>query len=156
MRRPVIVSAARLPTGKFLGALKDFTAGGKLGQSLFTTIVVGISIAGTYFSGISFIALPSVTYQFGIILLIGNVLVCMPVSYLFLRYWFLPRYLAGNWKFPYDVVEDRFGSVADAHDPEVLVEEGELDHLLDRDAVVGQQDRSTHRSPQAALRRRFR
>lgn len=86
-----------------------FTAGGKLGQSWFTTIVVGISIAGTYFSGISFISYPSVTYQFGIILFVGACFVCMPITYLILRYWFLPRYLAGNWKFPYDVVEHRFG-----------------------------------------------
>lgn len=86
-----------------------FTAGGKLGQSWFTTIVVGISIAGTYFSGISFISYPSVTYQYGIILFVGASAVCMPLTYLVLRYWFLPRYLGGNWQYPYDVVEHRFG-----------------------------------------------
>src|SRR4029450_12169665 len=37
--------------------------------------------------------------------------------------------------------------VADRHHLEVLVREGQLDHLLDGDAVIGQQDLLAHRQP---------
>src|SRR5688500_11319165 len=85
-----------------------FTAGGRL-NSWFSTIVVGLSIAGTFFSGITFIAAPSVAYQYGVMLAALTVLINLPLAYVVLRYWFLPRYLAGGWRFPYDVLEARFG-----------------------------------------------
>lgn len=88
-----------------------FTAGGRM-NSWFSTIVVGLSIAGTFFSGISFISYPSVVYSSGILMPVWGLVVSMPLSFLVLRYWFLPRYLAGKWKYPYDVLEARFGPAA--------------------------------------------
>ena len=98
-----------LARGKGDDAEDYFTAGGEL-NNWFSTIVVGLSIAGTFFSGISFISYPSVVYSSGILLPTIGMLVCMPVSFVVLRYWFLPRYLSGGWKYPYDVLEARFGA----------------------------------------------
>lgn len=94
------------------GSTEDyFTAEGGL-NTWFQTIVVGISIAGTFFSGISFISFPSVVYKNGIIPIAGVILVALPISFIVLRYWFLPRYLHQGWKFPYDVIEHQFGAGA--------------------------------------------
>ena len=57
---------------------------------------MGLSIAGTFFSGISFIAYPSVVDSRGYSALRLGVLVCLPISTSVLRFWFLPRYLAGG------------------------------------------------------------
>lgn len=75
---------------------------GRLGRAL-----VGLSIAATLFSGLSFIVYPSLFYSHGITVLSG--LVGFPLSYLFMRWWFLPRYLATDWISPYEVIELRFG-----------------------------------------------
>ena len=72
--------------------------------------MVGLSIAATFFSGISFIAYPSVVYSHGILLPFWGLIGCMPIYYIVLRYWFLPRYLAGKWEYPYQVLEARFGA----------------------------------------------
>ncbi len=85
-----------------------FTAGGSLG-SFFGIILVGLSIAATLFSGISFIAQPALAYSTGIIFLVWSAFVCMPISYVILRYWFLPRYLNAGCVYPYDILEKRFG-----------------------------------------------
>lgn len=85
-----------------------FMAGGGL-KSAFGTVLVGLSIAATLFSGISFIAYPSVVYSVGLILLMNVMIIGMPVAWLVLRFWFLPRYLALGVKFPYDSIEMRFG-----------------------------------------------
>ena len=84
-----------------------FTAGGGMG-SAFGSVLVGLSIAATLFSGISFLAYPSVVYTHGIILFMGVALFCMPAAWLVLR-WFLPRFLAHQYTQPYDVVEHKFG-----------------------------------------------
>ena len=103
------VVAGLLARGKRRDDAEDyFTAGGRL-NNWFSTIVVGLSIAGTFFSGISFISYPSVVYSSGIVLPVVGLAVSMPISYLVLRYWFLPRYLSAGWKYPYDVLEARFG-----------------------------------------------
>lgn len=103
------MTAGILARGKRTDDAEDyFTAGGRLG-GWFSTIVVGLSIAGTFFSGISFITYPSIVYSDGILMPVWGVLVSMPLAYLVLRFWFLPRYLAGGWRFPYDVLEARFG-----------------------------------------------
>jgi solute:Na+ symporter, SSS family len=86
-----------------------FTAGGTL-NGWFSTIVVGLSIAGTFFSGISFISYPSVVYSSGVLLPVWGLAASMPLSFVVLRFWFLPRFLSGGWKFPYDVIEARFGA----------------------------------------------
>lgn len=102
------VVAGILARGRGDDAEDYFTAGGRL-NTWFSTIVVGLSIAGTFFSGISFIAYPSVVYSSGILLPVLGLIVSMPLAYLALRYWFLPRYLGQGWKYPYDVLEARFG-----------------------------------------------
>lgn len=103
-----ITAIGLLARGKDRDAADYFIAGGAL-NTLFETIVVGLSIAATFFSGISFIAYPSVVYSQGVLLPVWGVLVCMPIYYVVLRYWFLPRYLAGGWRYPYQVLEARFG-----------------------------------------------
>ena len=97
-----------LARGKGDDAEDYFTASGRLG-GWFSTIIVGLSIAGTFFSGISFFSYPSVSYSNGILMPVWGLAVAMPIAFIVLRYWFLPAYLAGGWKFPYDIIEDRFG-----------------------------------------------
>lgn len=75
---------------------------GKLGM-----LMIGLSIGATLFSGLSFVAYPSIFYTHGVTVL--AVLVCFPAAYLFLRFWFLPRYLAVSLNSPYDIIECRFG-----------------------------------------------
>lgn len=65
-----------------------FTAGGSMGGWL-GTILVGLSIAASLFSGISFLFYPAVVYSGGIVLFVGVTFVCMPIAYLTLL-WFLP------------------------------------------------------------------
>lgn len=100
-----------LARGKGEDAEDYFVAGGSQ-HSWFESVLVGLSIAATFFSGISFIIYPSVTYSKGILLPVWGILVCLPMQYAILRYWFLPRYLAGGWTFPYQVIEARFGPEA--------------------------------------------
>jgi SSS family transporter len=99
---------ALLYSGKNDSTDEYFTAGGRM-SNFFGIILVGLSIAATLFSGISFIAQPSLVYSTGIIFPVFAIIICMPISYLVLRYWFLPRYLSSGSAFPYDVVERRFG-----------------------------------------------
>ncbi|MEX2170094.1 MAG: hypothetical protein WD851_12355 [Pirellulales bacterium] len=84
-----------------------FTAGGSMG-GWFGTVLVGLSIAATLFSGISFLFYPAVMYNGGIVLFVGVTFVCMPVAFLTLR-WFLPRYLGRGGTHPYEVIEAKFG-----------------------------------------------
>lgn len=84
-----------------------FTAGGALG-GWFASLLVGLSVAATLFSGISFLAFPSIMYGGGIVVLLGTVLVSMPVAYFVLR-WFLNRYLQQGVRHPYDSIAQRFG-----------------------------------------------
>ena len=97
-----------LARGKDRSADDFFTASGGM-RGLFNQVLIGLSIASALFSGISFIAYPSVVFSSGIMLLAGVVFVCMPASFLILRYWFLPRFLSLGYKHPYDVLEARFG-----------------------------------------------
>ena len=84
-----------------------FTAHG-LFSGVFGSILVGLSIAATFFSGVSLIVYISSAYTGGIQIAIG--MIVMPVAWAVLQYWFLPRYLAGNWRHPYAVIEQRFGN----------------------------------------------
>lgn len=68
---------------------------------------MGLSIAATFFSGISFLAYPSLIYQGGMGIMVG--LISFPLAWIVLRFWFLPRYLNGDGKHPYDRIETRFG-----------------------------------------------
>src|SRR5688500_13017413 len=65
-----------------------FTAGGGLG-GWFGSLLVGLSIAATLFSGISFIAFPSVVFSSGLKILAA--MLSFPLAWVVLTYWFLPR-----------------------------------------------------------------
>ena len=84
-----------------------FTAHG-LFQGPLGTVMVGLSIAATYFSGVSLIVYISSAYTGGIQILVG--IIVMPLSWIVLHFWFLPRYLAGDWRHPYEVIERRLGN----------------------------------------------
>lgn len=71
------------------------------------TAMVGLSLGATLFSGLSFVAFPSVMYTYGVTVL--TALVGYPAAYLILRFWFLPRYLAQAQNSPYEIIETRFG-----------------------------------------------
>jgi sodium-coupled monocarboxylate transporter 8/12 len=71
------------------------------------TIMVGLSIGATMFSGLSFVAYPSIVYTYGVTVLSG--IAFFPVAYLILRFWFLPRYLSVPQNSPYDIIERRMG-----------------------------------------------
>lgn len=75
---------------------------GKMGM-----VIVGLSLGATFFSGLSFIVYPSIFYTYGITVLSG--LIGFPATYLFMRLWFLPRYLARAGRTPYEIIERRFG-----------------------------------------------
>ena len=83
-----------------------FTGGGRM-TSTFQNILVGLSIAATLFSGISFIAFPSIVYKNGVTVFF--VLVSFIVSWFVLKYWFLPRYMKNPPREPYQVIEEHFG-----------------------------------------------
>lgn len=100
-----------LSRGKGEDAEDYFVAGGSQ-HSWFESVLVGLSIAATFFSGISFLVYPSVVYSNGVLLPVWGILVCLPLQYAVLRFWFLPRYLAGKWEYPYQVIESRFGPAA--------------------------------------------
>ena len=71
------------------------------------TVMVGLSLGATLFSGLSFVAFPSVMYTYGVTVL--TALVGYPAAYFILRFWFLPRYLAKAQNSPYEIIETRFG-----------------------------------------------
>lgn len=71
------------------------------------SILVGLSLAATLFSGSSFVAYPSITFEYGLRIL--AVLATLPACYFILRFWFLPRFLSAGHTHPYDLIEDRFG-----------------------------------------------
>lgn len=75
---------------------------GKLGA-----LLVGLSIAATFFSGISLVIYISSVYSDGI--QIGAGLLVFPLSWVVLRFWFLPRFFTGEWRQPYDIIEQRLG-----------------------------------------------
>lgn len=84
-----------------------FVAGGMM-RGWLSTVVVGLSIAATLFSGISFIFYPAETYRGGLVLFVGVAFISMPVAYFALRS-FLPKYLGTNATHPYETIEIKFG-----------------------------------------------
>jgi len=103
----VVVAVGIASRGRKKSADEYFTAHGLFSGKL-GTLLVGLSIAATFFSGISLIVYISSAYSGGIQIAIG--IVALPVSWVVLQFWFLPRYLAGQWKHPYDIIEKRFGN----------------------------------------------
>ena len=95
--------------GKQEDAEDYFTTKGRM-RGFFSSILVGLSIAATLFSGISFLGLPSVVYDNGIGILLQ--LVNFFVAWLVLVFWFLPRYLnAHDTRHPYDIIEQQLGPI---------------------------------------------
>ncbi len=103
-----VVAAGLACRGKENSVDAYFTGHGVLPGRL-GTIMIGLSIAATLFSGVSLVAYVSTAFHDGISILMG--LVCLPLAWAILSCWFLPRYLAGNWNHPYEIIERRFGSV---------------------------------------------
>lgn len=93
--------------GKQRDVNEYFTSSGGFGGKL-GTLLIGLSIAATLFSGISFLAYPSVVYSSG--LKVFPVILSLIPSYFILRYWFLPKYLSRGLKQPYEHIENQYGS----------------------------------------------
>lgn len=83
-----------------------FTASGQLGGR-FASLLVGLSIAATLFSGISFVGSPSLVFQHGPAAFVH--ILSIPLSWVVLRYWFLPRYFEHAGATPYQIIRDRIG-----------------------------------------------
>jgi solute:Na+ symporter, SSS family len=106
----LVVVTGILCKGKQEDADDYFTNKGRMG-GFFSSILVGLSIAATMFSGISFLAYPSVVYQAGIGFMLG--MLNFFIAWVVLVFWFLPRYLnVEGAKHPYDIIEMRLGSKA--------------------------------------------
>lgn len=101
-----IVSVGVACRGKQDNINDYFTARDGFGGAI-GTVMVGLSLGATLFSALSFVVFPSVVYTYGVTALSG--ILCFPIAYLFLRYWFIPRYFSQQWNSPYDVIEHRFG-----------------------------------------------
>tara|TARA_R100000027_G_scaffold66167_3_gene61641 strand:+ start:6828 stop:8321 length:1494 start_codon:yes stop_codon:yes gene_type:complete len=93
--------------GKQDGAKDYFTTSGGMSGSL-ASILVGLSIAATFFSGISFIAIPGIVFREGPSFIFA--LVCLPLCWLVLRFMFLPRFLRIAGGEPYYFLEERLGA----------------------------------------------
>ena len=75
---------------------------GRLGM-----VMVGFSMAATLFSGVSYVIYTSVAFSAGAGIVMG--MLAFPIMWALLRFWFLPRYLAGGGNHPYDIIEERLG-----------------------------------------------
>lgn len=100
------VSIGILSRGRQSKADDYFTARGEM-TSVFQSLVVGLSLAATLFSGISFLAYPSLVYSHGVGVLVG--LICFPAAYFVVVYWFLPKFLRNEIAHPYDIIENNLG-----------------------------------------------
>src|SRR5580658_6171219 len=107
----MVMSIGILSRGKQRNTRDYFTAAGGFSRAL-GSLLVGLSIAASFFSGISFLAYPSLAYSRGISILLG--LLLMPVAWYVVACWFLPRFLRKGSRAPYDVIESRFGYPARA------------------------------------------
>jgi len=103
------IAVGILSRGKQSKADDYFTARGEM-TSVFQSLVVGLSLAATLFSGISFLAYPSLVYTYGISVLLG--ISSFPLAYIVLVYWFLPKFLNSRIAHPYDIIEINLGSHA--------------------------------------------
>ncbi len=102
----VIVAVGILYRGKQDNTRDYFTSQGGF-AGVLGSVIVGLSVGATLFSGLSFVAIPSNAFTFGVTAMSG--LFMWPLFYVLMRWWFLPRYLAKPQQSPYDIVERRFG-----------------------------------------------
>tara|TARA_R100000027_G_scaffold53229_1_gene42035 strand:- start:10405 stop:11916 length:1512 start_codon:yes stop_codon:yes gene_type:complete len=69
--------------------------------------IVGLSIAATFFSGITFLAYPSVILNHGLVIFTASVTFIL--QYFVVVVFFVPRFRRKQWKSPYEILEERFG-----------------------------------------------
>lgn len=100
------IAVGILSRGKQEKADDYFTARGEM-TSIFQSLIVGLSLAATLFSGISFLAYPSLIYSHGLSVLFG--LLCFPAAYIIVVHWFLPKFLSSDISHPYDIIEINLG-----------------------------------------------
>lgn len=86
---------------------EDYFTGGGGFSKYMGAFLVGLSIAATFFSGISMLAIPSVAYSSGPS--IGISIFILPLSAIPVMYWFIPRFLQRGGREPYAVIEREFG-----------------------------------------------
>lgn len=101
-----VITAGLLSRGRQDSA-EDYFSGGGTMTGFFGTLAVGLSIAATFFSGISFVAIPSITIAEGsrVLLLFAALL----PSALIVSLWFIPRYLSFGGLHPYEIIAKRLG-----------------------------------------------
>ena len=92
--------------GRQEGSDDYFTAHGQLAGP-FQSILIGLSITATFFSGVSFLALPGLAFRegWGFLCVIPGLVVCLWIA----RSWFLPTYLSFRNIGPYDFIETQLG-----------------------------------------------
>lgn len=83
-----------------------FTSHGTF-TGMLGTMLIGLSIAASFFSGISLLAYPSIVYQNGITIIFSVIL--LPLSGWLTAAYFLPRYIRAGTSEPYEIIERRFG-----------------------------------------------
>lgn len=101
-----ILAVGILSKGKDDSAEDYFAAGGRM-SGMLSTIVVGLSITATFFSGLSFVAVPSIVISDGPKVML--ILLTLPLTMWIVCYWFLPRYLAFNSLHPYEIISRHIG-----------------------------------------------
>lgn len=103
----IVIAVGLLTRGKQDSAEDYFSgsAGGMKGR--LGAIIVGLSIAATFFSGISFVAIPSIMVSTGTSVLF--LLVALIPSVFVVSLWFIPKYLSFQSRHPYEIIAVRMG-----------------------------------------------
>ncbi len=70
--------------------------------------IVGLSIAATFFSGISLLAYPSIVINHGLVIFITTITLIF--KYYLICYFFVPLFIRRQWRSPYEILEIRFGA----------------------------------------------
>lgn len=86
---------------------RDYFSGGGSFDGGMGRILVGLSIAATLFSGISFLAYPSISYVNGFS--VYTAILAVVPAYMLFRFWFVNRYLSCGYTQPYEGVEAYLG-----------------------------------------------
>lgn len=102
-----IVALGAASRGRQDSAEDYFGAGGGVLGGLLGPVIVGLSIAATFFSGISFVAIPSIAIADGT--KVAIMLVSLVPVLIIVPRWFLPRYFACGGRTPYEIVALRLG-----------------------------------------------
>lgn len=102
----VVITAGLMSRGKQDSAEDYFASSGTM-KGLLGMVMVGLSIAATFFSGISFVAIPSIVIDSGtkIFLIFGSLIPCSLLVY----FWFIPRYMEYRSFHPYEIIASRMG-----------------------------------------------